>query len=331
MFNKLTILLLVFFCFPLYAQHGIVKFEFSDSYETDPSYMKFKSSESSLIKEINALRDSIIYTKDIPEEDKLHSLQLVNMLYEEPDEVSTLMRQNGDWFPWYQVMSKEKVESLVDNFSSFFYYSSMIRSSYEGLESNEWYKYMDEVPDGFKKKVKFLGLHKDKDIGTIFLRNVFSNTGVDRFFRNKDIYFTCFSVSEFKRREWCQQYYAHKKLQKRGNVYAALCYDDIGKQEEYFDYIIENLQVGSLYSSQKELNMLKPGGRMYVEIDFLTEKEHAEHSAFLEKRYAEMGSDRKIYPHFTRESMDQFLLENSLEIEKEKEEGEKVIYILRKR
>lgn len=72
---RLFILFLILVrCVPSWSQYEVIKYEFCDKYEIDPSYLILKELHNECIIKVTALRDSIIYSKDFPEQDKLFAL-----------------------------------------------------------------------------------------------------------------------------------------------------------------------------------------------------------------------------------------------------------------
>lgn len=132
---------------------------------------------------------------------------------------------------------------------------------------------------------------------------------------------------------WGQQIYAHKKQRKRNNNYFALVVDNTFKEpkREFLDYIIEGYAQG-LYNQHKFLELLKPGGRYYVRIKFLSEQEYEDSFNILKVNYKEHLSKPKHAhePHFTKITLEEFISKNGLTIENEEKDGEFTIYVFRK-
>lgn len=317
--------------FALWSQGEVVKYQFSDNYETDETYQKISALHLESIKDVNRLRDSIIYTNAIPEQDKLFALQLVNMLFESPEEVIRIKNQNGALFPWFQIRPKEEIETLVSNYSTYHYASDLIKATYNDLKSNSLYSYINKKPDNLDAIIDFVGLNKVDRRKTVYLRNVFSTIGVDKCFRNKDISFSCFNFQDFNRIVWSQQFYAHKKMTKRNNSYSAYKLGSLDDNHTaYFDYILEVQTIGSLYYYEREIAMLNDGGKFYIQIDYKTKEEYKTQVDYFKNRIhqnPDQYSSTMIKPHFTRESLMSFLENHGLRLEKEEKDGDVYKYV----
>lgn len=151
MLRLFILFLLLASCVSSWSQYEVIKYEFSDNYLTDPSYVMLKKLQNECIEKVTALRDTIIFSKDFPEQDKLFALQLVNMLYDNPEDVVNTMVKNGDLFPWFQVMPRQYIEDLVNAYSSYHYHTELIKESYLDLRSNIILEHIKKLPEGVEK------------------------------------------------------------------------------------------------------------------------------------------------------------------------------------
>jgi len=333
MYKSITLLIFLFAQCSLFGQYEIIKYNFSDNYKTDQNFQKFEKRLNNLIEEVNILRDTIIYTKRVPEQDKLYALQLVNMFFADPGEVHTIMIRNGELFPWFQYKSPDEVKKLVDDFCTYFFFCDLIRNSYDDVESNIFVQHMRNDVKSAKRIIKSLGLHKNKERQSIWFRNQINDLGLDKFLYNKDIYFTTYFYSTLDKWAWSNQIYANKNLSKRGNEYFNIMKNDsVFVSTTSFDYIIQVTPNNSMDSFESTIKMLKDGGRLYLELDYLTEAEYhirlKERNDFNEKhKEFQIQTPRS---HFTRDSLKKIVSDHGLHIEKEDEDGELVKYVLRK-
>jgi len=333
MFRSNTLLIFLFIQISLFGQYEIVKYDFSDDFETDKTFISFENQLNLLIKEVNILRDTIIHTQKVPEQDKLFALQLVKMLYSDPEEVLNTMIKNDDLFPWFQYKPRKEVEWLVREFSSYYYYCDLIKESYKEPKSNIFVQHMKGDIKHVKSIIKSLGLHKNKERQSIWLRNQINDLGFDKVLQNKDVYFTTYFYSILDKWAWSHQIYADKRLGKRGNEYFNIMRNDsFPTTNETFDYIIEAFPKFSLESYDRDLALLNKGGRLYVEIDYLTKEEYIERFKEVEPSNNKYGILNKQFPFpdFTKDSLKEFVSKHGLQIEKEEKDGDLVKYLLKK-
>ncbi len=102
----------------------MIKYQFIDGYYTDENYIKLLQKRSHLLEEIIELRESILKSDIISQEEKQSALQMIEVLISDSKEVVNTMAKGGFGFIWFKIKRKHGVEQLVLNYNSIHFYTN---------------------------------------------------------------------------------------------------------------------------------------------------------------------------------------------------------------